>query len=245
MPIRTARRVPTFMPSLPSRIIFPSWCLEEVKTRDEWSTRVMDSLGGEVANSNWSRPRWVVDLSGGLCTSQQRRELRAVVRLLKGRRHLCWYRRYNDPEWELRGPDGQGEWLGDADGVRTVFQARIWDSVQGRGVELPVYALDHDIEPLGEDPYGYPQTKTRFAEVRVGGVLQTLGVNYTVTREGARIVFPVPPQSGRVLLKCGFFAVMRLGQDGITMEPGSGGWWKISDGVMLVEPKGWQGEFTT
>lgn len=231
------------MSSLPSRIIFPSWCLEEVKTRDEWSTRVTESLGGETANPNWSRPRWVVDLSGGLCTSEQRRELRATVRLLQGRRRLCWYRRYNDSEWELNGPDGLGEWLGDGDGVQTTFQARIWDTVQGRGVGIDVYALDHDIEPLGRDPYGYPQTKTRPVEVRVAGVLQTLGVDYTVAREGGQISFvSPPPEDAPVLLKCGFFAVMRLGQDGITMEPGSGGWWKISDGVTLVEPKGWQGE---
>lgn len=225
------------MASLPSKLIFPSWALEDEETHDEFSTAVIPSNGAEVTDAKWSRSRFVITLSGGLCTSAGRRELKAASRVLQGRRHKCWFRRYYDDEWELKD-----EFLGAGDGVRTSFQARLCDFIQGREVGMPVFALDHDIPPLGLDPYQAPYTQTRFVEVRVDGQLQTLAAHYSVQREGGLITFNSPPSPGaRVSLSGGFFAVVRLNQEFIKTKPSSAGWWKISEDVLLIEPKGVNG----
>lgn len=172
-------------------------------------------------------------------TRGQQREIKAFNRVVKGRRSKFWFRRYGDPEWELSGADGQGEFLGLGDGVRTTFQARIYDEVQGQSVYLPVYALDHDISPLGTTVYNLPATETRFIEVFVDGVLQTLGAHYNVQRETGRIVFNQAPAVGAsVKIRGGFFAVMRLNQESIPTVPAGAGWYRIPDNVLLIEPKG-------
>jgi hypothetical protein len=221
------------MPSYPSKIIFPSWALEDVQVEDAFNTTIIQSLGGEAANANWSRSRFVINLSGARLTAHGRREIKAINRLLQGRRHLCWYRRYDDPEWELKD-----EYLGTGDGVKTTFQARVFDRQQERDVWLDVFALDHDLPEMGLDPYNVPYTKTRMVEVRVDGVLKTLGVDYTVQREGGKIVFTAPVAVGaKVTLTGGFFAVVRLTQESIPTTPAGGGWWKLPDNIGLVEPK--------
>ena len=227
------------MPSLPSKLIFPSCCLTEIETRDEFSTVITPSNGAEASNALWAFPRFVVSLSGGIMTREQHREIKAVNRLLKGRRTKFWFRRYGDPEWELLGADGKGEFLVEGDGVRNTFQARIYDVVQGKPVWLPVYALDHDIEPLGKTAYGLAATETRYVEVFLNGALQKLGVHYNVERETGRIIFVAPPAKKAVVkLRCGFFAVMRLNQESIPTMPAGAGQYRVADNVLLIEPKG-------
>ena len=131
------------MPSLPSRKIFPSWTLTDIDTRDEFATVITPSNGSEAGDSVWAFSRWVINLSGGLCSTEQRREIKAFNRYVRGRAKKFWYRRYHDPEWEMTGPDGSGEYLGTGDGIRTQFQARIYDDVQGD----PVWAADLRARP--------------------------------------------------------------------------------------------------
>lgn len=227
------------MPSLPSKLIFPSWCLTEIESRDEFSTVITDSTGAEASNKIWAFSRWVVNLSGGTMTRQQQREIKAFNRAVSGRADKFWFRRYGDPEWELSGADGSGEFLGLGDGARTTFQARIYDEVQGKPVYLPVYALDHNISPLGTTVYNLPATQTRFVEVFLDGVLQTLGVHYSVQREAGTITFvQAPPPGARVALRGGFFALMRLNQESIPTVPAGAGWYRVADNVLLIEPKG-------
>ena len=209
----------------------------DVKSRDEFSTDITTSRGAEVSNANWSESRWVVNLSGGRCTKEQRRQLKAFNRIVQGRRKKFWYRRYDDDEWELSGADGSGEIIGVGDGARTVFQAGISDTVQGVTVFKPVWALDHDIAPLGKTVYNLPATPTREVQIFLDGISQ--GGGYAVAREGGQITFSAPVAAGvQVKIKGGFFALMRLDQEYIETEPASAGWWKVSDGVMLIEPKG-------
>ena len=226
------------MPSLPSKLIFPSWCLQNIETEDEFSTTITPSRGGESSNANWSESRWVIDLSNGLCPTFQLRELKAFNRAVMGRRKVFWCRRYDDSEWELTGRDGEGEFLGVGDGVRTQFQARIYDEVQGVPTGLNVYALDHDIPPLGETVNRLPATQTRRVEVFVGGQLKTLGIDYTVQREGGTVTFKAPVAAGApVKIRGGFFAVVRMDQESIKTAPAGAGWWRISNNVMLIQPK--------
>ena len=226
------------MASLPARLIFPSWCLQNIETGDEFSTDITPSRGGEASNANWSESRWVIDLSNGLCPTFQLRYLKAFNRAIMGRRHLFWYRKYGDEEWELNGPDGQGELMGIGDGQRTRFQARIYDEVQGKPAFLNVYALDHDIEPLGLTVNHLPATKTRRVEVFVDGQLQTEDAQYLVARDGGLITFRVPPPPGApVKIRGGFFAVVRMNQESIRTAPASAGWWRVSNDVQLVQPK--------
>lgn len=227
------------MPSLPSFKIFPSWTLTDIETRDEFATVITPSQGNEVSDSIWAFSRWVINLSGGLMSEQQQREIKAFNRWAKGRAKKFWYRRYDDPEWELSGPNGEGEFLGLGDGIRTQFQARIYDDVQGSPVWLPVYALDHDISPLGQTVYGLEATGTRMAEVFVNGILKTLGADYYVGRESGIIYFTNPPAMGAsVRLRGGFFAVVRLNQESIPTTVAGAGWYRIADNVLLIEPKG-------
>lgn len=220
------------MASLPKLLIFPSWCLYGVKTRDEFSTDLTPSIGSETSNANWSESRYVITLSGGKATDAQNRALKAFNRALQGKRRVCLYRRYDDPEWELKD-----ELIGTGDGVRTVFQAGIYDDVQEKPVFKPVYALDHDIKPIGETAYGEPATKTRSIEVRVNGELVTNGV--TIERETGRIVFAMAVAKGaKVTISGGFFVRVRLNQDFIETEPAGAGWFVVTDGIALIEPKG-------
>jgi len=206
-----------------------------VKTRDEYSTDLTPSLGAEVSNANWSESRYVITLSGGKATDEQKRELRAVNRALLGRRRICLYRGYGDPEWEL-----DNEQIGIGDGQTTVFQAGIYDVVQGRPVFKPVYALDHAIEPLGTTPWGEPATVTSYVTVYANGVLQTTSVS--IDRETARIIFAVAPAKGVVItVSGGFFARVRLNQEYIETEPAGAGWHIVSEGIALIEPKGVNG----
>ena len=226
------------MPSLPSKLIFPSWTLQNIETQDEFSTQITPSLGGEASNANWSESRWVIDLSNGLCPAFQLRELKAFNRAVMGRRRTFWYRRYDDAEWELNGPDGEGEFLGLGDGRRTTFQARIYDEVQGVPAYLNVYALDHDIIPLGETVNRLPATRMRRVEVFVSGQLKKLGIDYTVGREGGTITFKAPvPLGAPVKLRGGFFAVVRMNQESIKTAPAGAGWWRVSNDVQLIQPK--------
>lgn len=226
------------MPSLPSKLIFPSWTLQNIETEDEFSTQITPSRGGEASNANWSESRWVIDLSNGLCPSFQLRELKAFNRAVMGRRRTFWYRRYDDAEWELSGADGEGEFLGLGDGQRTTFQARIYDEVQGQPAYLNVYALDHDIAPLGETVNRLPATQTRRIEVFVNGQLKVLGIDYTVQREGGTITFKAPVAAGAaVKIRGGFFAVVRMNQESIKTAPAGAGWWRVANDVQLIQPK--------
>lgn len=226
------------MPSLPSKPIFPSWCLpEDIEVEDQFSTTIQSATGAESRNADWSESRRSIDISGSMVTSGQRRTIRMFVAAVRGRWKLCLFRRYNDDDWELLGPDGQGELLGIGDGARKAFQARIYDEYQSLPVTQTVRWLDHDIPVLGKNVNGQDATKTRQAEVFLGGVKQTSG--YVVARETGVISFAVAPAAGvQVRLRCGFFVCVRLDQEGISMKPAGNSWYRVGKNVQLVEPKG-------
>lgn len=228
------------MSSWGSKIIFPlALQVNDVATGDEFNTIIESTVSDETRHSIWSASRMIFDIGGLRLNEEQRRTARWFSRVVAGQGESFLFRRYDDPEFEMVGPDGAGEYLGSGDGVRTTFACRVYDSQQGRGAEYLVKYLDHDYPATGKDRAGNFANPTRFVEVFVDGVKKTLGTHYSVSRETGVITFSSPPASGAIVKARGaFYVLVRCAQDRLPLKPLGAGEYEIASGVQFIEPKG-------
>ena len=225
------------MPIWGSKLIFPvDGAVADTNFGDEFRTIITDADGAESSDSRWSLSRAVIDISGMQFTNEQRRLLRTFHRAVLGAGERFLFRRADDDEYEM-----QNELLGIGDGVRTQFQCRIYGEIQGKGGEYVVRYLDHDYPPVGLDVQGRTTRPTSYVQIRVAGVLKTLGVHYTVNRETGLITFlagHVPTSGQEVRATGGFYVLVRFDGDRIPLKPLGSGWYEAPEGTTLIEPKG-------
>lgn len=226
---------PSTMSSFGSKLIFPvDGQVAETTFGDEFRTDIEETDGSEASNSLWSFSRAVIDISGMKFTEAQRRLLRGFHRIVQGAGETFLFRRSDDPEYEM-----QDELLGTGNGAQTAFQCRVYDEQQGRSASYIVRWLDHDYPPIGLDVYGNTTRPTSRLDVRVSGVLKTLGAHYTVNRETGIITFLAGniPQAGQQVRVTGGFYVLVRCEDLLSLTPLGSGWYEAADGTKLIEPK--------
>lgn len=228
------------MPSWGSKIIFPL-CLQvsDVATGDEFNTIIEETISDETRFSLWDGSRMIFDIGSLRLSEAQRRTARWFSRAVAGQGESFLFRRFDDPEFEMLGPDGQGEFLGTGNGAQTAFQCRIYDSQQGKPASYVVKYLDHDYPANGFDRAGVAANPTRHIEVRVDGALKTLGTDYTVSRETGVITFTTPPAVNAIVTAKGaFYVLVRCAQDRLPLKPMGAGEYELGSGVKFIEPKG-------
>lgn len=228
------------MPSWGSKIIFPL-CLQvsDVATGDEFNTIIEETISDETRFSLWDASRMVFDIGSLRLSEAQRRVARWFSRAVAGQGEAFLFRRFDDPEFEMLGPDGLGEYLGTGNGVQTAFQCRIYDSQQNRAASYIVKYVDHDYPANGHDRAGVATNPTRYVEVRVDGALKTLGAHYSVSRETGVITFTTPPANGAIVkAKGAFYVLVRCNSDRLPLKPMGAGEYEIASGVQFIEPKG-------
>lgn len=225
------------MPAYGNFFLWPVEGVEgDTSLHDEFHTTIIETISAEYRNADWSASRMVIDLSGLLFTSEQRRLLRGFMRVLAGRQGLFLFTRANDDEYQM-----QRELLGVGDGGTTDFYLRLYDAPQGLPATYAIKYPDHDYPPTGLTANGDYARPTNYIQVTVSGALQTLNVAYVVYRESGLIRFTaghIPAPGAEVRVSGGFYIPVRFDQDGFPLQPRGGGIYAAKDGTTLIQPKG-------
>jgi uncharacterized protein (TIGR02217 family) len=162
-----------------------------------WSTKIQRSASGrELRAAYYSAPLYKISLSYEVLRSNALQELQAMVGFFNARQGSFDSFLYLDPEDNAV----TAQTFGVGTGGRTQFQL--------------VRSLGGFVEPV----LGPQLTGLGAVSIALNGVVQTLGLHYTLS-VGGLVTFNAPPPSGHVLTWTGqFYYRVRFAQDSADFE---------------------------